>query len=78
MQFEFFVNDTLVDIAQFEATDGQTPDNLECHWYTVVVRDWPTGTTTLLAQVTYLQTINDGMDDYPEGIQRFVYEVTAP
>jgi len=77
MTFDFSVNGTPVDARQFQVFDGQA-DDLECRSYTAVVYDWPTGTTTLETKVTYDEKINDGLADYPEGSQAFVYTVTAP
>jgi hypothetical protein len=77
MTLEFSVNGAPVDLGQFHVLDRQS-SSLACRFYAAVVYDWPTGTTTLESRITYTEPINDGFFDYPEGVQTFVYTVTAP
>lgn len=81
MQFSATVNGQPVDLAYFETLDtvDQSGDqSLVCRSFVTIVYAWPSGTTTLEYKVTYEETINDGMADYPPGDQTFVYTVTAP
>lgn len=77
MRLDFTVNGTGVALEQFYMVESQSGD-LPCRTYAAVVYDWPRGETTLETVVTFQQTVNDGMADYPPGTQSFVYTVTAP
>jgi C-terminal processing protease CtpA/Prc len=77
IRLDFVVNGTPLaedQLALFEGPSGDTYCKL---YYTVLFR-WPQGETTLVNNVTFTQTINDGQTDYPAGKHVYTYSVTRP
>lgn len=81
MTFEVSVDDTPVPLEQFEVIDhsesGQS-QALECRTFVSVISDWPGSETALRVKYTFVEELNDGMDDYGPGTQVMAYTVTAP
>ncbi len=78
MQFEFLLNGEPVALEQFLVLEGEDSNGLACAFFSVVVGDWPAGTTTFETVVTFLLPINDGLGDFEAGSTRYIHTVTAP
>lgn len=78
IQVEFLAGGQTLQDGQLDEFQGQTQGGLYCRGQRAVVKAWPTGTTTLETRITFRQTLNDGLADYPPGQQVITYSVTAP
>jgi hypothetical protein len=75
IRIRFLVEDEMIDPGHILAVKTRN-DDLYCAIFLISVYGWPAGTTRLQVDVAFLEKINDGIADYPEGTHSYQYEVT--
>jgi hypothetical protein len=74
MTITFQVNGQAIE-ADYLHTESGTDGDLMCSQTLMLIYDWPEGETQIEVIVAYNESVNDGMDDYGPGEQRWVYTV---
>lgn len=74
IEFKNYLNDAIVDNSKFY-TFTFTNGNETAQISDVLLRHWPTGTTTLKSLVIFKELVNNGERDYSAGVITFIYKV---
>jgi hypothetical protein len=78
MRFELKVNEQPIDLKTILSKFFKNSDGLYCFSYSILVYNWPSGTTIITSKIVMEELINDGIENYPVGEITKVYIVTAP
>jgi hypothetical protein len=79
MKFDLQVNGQTIDLDKkaasnyFDGSNGQS-----CIVYSIVMENWPSGSTSITSKTIFLNPINDGITDYNTGEQTRVFTVINP
>ena len=75
MDIKFTMNNQDVPLDQFLKLDYDSSDGQKCTAYLAGLTDWTGGEHHLVTTLTFKQPLNDGVYDFPAGVQKFYYNV---
>jgi formylglycine-generating enzyme required for sulfatase activity len=79
MKFELNINGQAIDLDKKAAANYfEDSDGFSCLSYSIVMYGWPSGSTSLISKLIFLDTINDGESDYDAGEMTQIFTVINP
>jgi hypothetical protein len=79
MKFELNINGQAIDLDKKAAANYfEDSDGFSCLSYSIVMYGWPSGSTSLISKLIFLDTINDGESDYDAGEMTQIFAVINP